>query len=62
MGLVFENAVPARCFAPSSVEVRMGADFFVLGIWGGGGFVVRMGGERRVAPLLRIGGTKIFIT
>ena len=50
----FWNADPARGFAPSSGGVRMGADFFVFWIWGGVGLVMRMGGERRFAPLLRI--------
>ena len=32
----------------------IGADFFIFWIWGGAGLVVRMGGERRFASLVRI--------
>ena len=56
MGMGFNflgNADPDRG-KPRLPGVRIGADFFVFWIWGGVGLVMRMGGERRFAPLLRI--------
>ena len=58
--LIFSNADSDRGFAPMAGESRIGADFFVFesAFWRDtiSPVVVRMGGERRFASLLRIGG------
>ena len=45
----FWNADPDRGFAPIAGESRIGADFFVLAVWGGTGLRVRIGADRRFA-------------